>query len=72
MKKENYKVFQFYIPYSMDFWEIVNMFKFNGIKVDDMCSSTRDGRVVNLWINENDLDNYNIDQKVGYFLSEGK
>jgi hypothetical protein len=69
-KKGKYKVFNFYIPHKFDFNEIVEMLMFNGIKVDDLCDTCRDGRLVNLWVNEDNLDDYTLDQKVGRFLGE--
>lgn len=66
--KDKYKVFQMYVPFDLDFDQVVSMFKFNGIKVDDLCDVCRDGRAINIWIKVEDLDDYTIDQKVGSFL----
>lgn len=68
--KDKYKVFNFYIPHKFEFDEIVEILKFNGIKVDDLCDTSKDGRLVNLWVKEENLDDYTLDQKVGYFLGE--
>lgn len=65
-----YKVISFYIPYWADFNKTVDMFRFNGFKVDDMCSATKNGRVVNLWIDENDFENSKLEDHVGYFIGE--
>ena len=67
-KTERFEVFQFYIPHELDFDKVVEMFKFNGIMVDDLCTTTTQGRVVNLWIRASDLDTTTIDTKVGSFL----
>jgi len=69
--QDAYQVFQFYIPYSVDFDSVVAMFNFNSIKVDDLCSATKDGRVVNLWIKNSDLETDFLKNKVGSFL-DGK
>ena len=67
-RKKVFKKFQFYIPHTHDFDKVVEMFKFNRIRVDDLCSTTTSGRVVDLWIHEDDLDDWTLDMKPGSFL----
>ena len=64
------KVLQLYVPFNMNFTSIVEMFKFNGIKVDDCCDVSKDGKLIGLWIDEKDFDSMftEFEQHTGKFL----
>ena len=52
----------------MNFDAVVEMFKCNGALVDDMCTVTRHGRVIDIWIRDDYIDRKKLSEKVGSFL----
>lgn len=66
------KLIQLAIPAGMDVWDVVKLFKHNYMPVDDMCTATSRGMIVQVWIEPNEVYDCNLEEKVGYFLSEGE
>lgn len=64
------KVLQLIVPHGIDFNKVVHMFRYAGCKVDDLCSATRQGRVIDVWISEEDLTDKSLDEHPGFFLGE--
>lgn len=57
-----------WIPHWADFNEVVKVLQFNGFKVDDMCTTSRDGKAINIWIPSKDIRNSTLKEKVGSFM----
>ena len=61
----------FWFPPGSDFNKLVEMFNYNNILVDDMCSvNSTKGRLVALWLEEEDLEETSLGEKVGSFCKE--
>ena len=58
------------IEISMSLSELAYLLQPWGIKVDDLCSATRFGRVVDLWIPEDKIYDADENEHVGYFVGE--
>lgn len=68
MKDKKYRVVGFWVPPHMDYDKVVEMLKFNDFKVDDMCTASRNGRLLNIWIPDEDLELTTLKEKVGRFM----
>jgi len=67
------KVLQLRIPHGLSgFGDIIEMFQRAGCKVDDLCGVDSEGRVIDVWMPPDILDEKSLDEHPGYFLGEGE
>ena len=67
---ERMKVLGFNLPPGCDYDQFIKMMKANGVHVDDMCAVSSRGRVFNLWIPVEDLDDKLITERAGRFATD--
>ena len=67
-KNQKYITFMMWIPKWMEDKEVIEMLQFNDVKVDDTCSYSRNGHLVEIWIPIEETQTKRLKDKVGGFI----
>ena len=64
-----YMKVQMHLP-TGTFDKTIEALRANGCRVDDLCGVSRTGRVVDVWIPKDQLEEARMEEHVGYFMGE--